>query len=81
MAIVLIDIYRYVFAGLFGGRCRFTPSCSCYARDAFSAFGFLRGLFLTTKRLSRCHPWGGYGYEPLVTNKAGERDHGTKITL
>jgi putative membrane protein insertion efficiency factor len=81
MAILFIDIYRFTFAGLLGGRCRFTPSCASYGREAFMVFGFRRGLVATLKRVSRCHPWGGYGYEPVVTEKTGEKENGTKIAL
>ncbi|MDX1953096.1 MAG: membrane protein insertion efficiency factor YidD [Verrucomicrobiota bacterium] len=47
-----------------GGCCRFTPSCSCYAHQAISQAGVVKGLWLAVKRLSRCHPWGGFGYDP-----------------
>jgi putative membrane protein insertion efficiency factor len=69
MSILLIDIYRgffsSVFAGFGGSRCRFTPTCSCYSRDAFKIYGFRRGLILTFNRIVRCHPWGGYGHDPI----------------
>jgi putative membrane protein insertion efficiency factor len=51
-----------------GGRpspCRFVPSCSTYSLEAFQAHGFFRGLWLTTKRIARCNPWGGTGYDPV----------------
>ncbi len=44
--------------------CRFTPTCSSYALQAFRRYGASRGLVLTIYRLARCHPWGGSGYDP-----------------
>lgn len=45
--------------------CRFTPSCSVYAREALETHGAGRGTWLTLRRLARCHPWGGQGYDPV----------------
>ena len=45
--------------------CRFVPSCSTYALEAVSTRGALRGSLLALRRLSRCHPWGGHGYDPV----------------
>lgn len=45
--------------------CRYLPSCSEYAVEALGAHGALRGSWLTTKRLCRCHPWGSHGYDPV----------------
>ena len=45
--------------------CRFTPSCSTYALEALEAHGALKGIWLSLRRLSRCHPWGGHGYDPV----------------
>ena len=49
--------------------CRFTPSCSDYALDALSAYGATRGGWLTVRRLARCHPWGGHGWDPVPQGK------------
>ena len=70
MAIVLIKyVYRALFSSILGGffglHCRFSPTCSCYAREAFKGHGFRSGLLMTSKRLLRCHPWGGHGYDPV----------------
>ncbi len=45
--------------------CRFSPSCSAYAIEALSRYGAARGSWLAAKRLSRCHPWGGSGHDPV----------------
>jgi putative membrane protein insertion efficiency factor len=57
--------YQIVLGPLLGGQCRFTPSCSFYAIDAFTTHGAWRGMRLTLRRLLRCHPWGGSGPDPV----------------
>jgi putative membrane protein insertion efficiency factor len=47
--------------------CRFDPTCSQYAIDAIEGHGGLRGTFFTVRRIIRCHPWGGQGYDPVPT--------------
>jgi len=63
--VFLITLYQYTFAGLFGGRCRFEPTCSYYGIQAFRSFGFAKALKLTFRRLSRCHPFGASGFDPI----------------
>ena len=63
--ILLIKLYQYGISPLIGPKCRYTPTCSHYGLQAFKKYGFWRGLFLTIKRVSKCHPWGGSGYDPL----------------
>ena len=61
----LIKLYQWIISPAIGPKCRFTPSCSHYAVDALKKYGLFRGLWLSVKRLSRCHPWGGQGYDPV----------------
>jgi uncharacterized protein len=49
--------------------CRYVPSCSAYALDALEQHGAVRGTWLTVRRLSRCHPWGGHGWDPVPEGK------------
>ena len=49
--------------------CRYMPSCSEYAYEAIDAHGILKGGWYSTKRLCRCHPWGGHGYDPVPERK------------
>lgn len=61
----LIWLYQKGISPFFPGSCRFQPTCSQYLRDAIKLHGLGRGLLLGIKRISRCHPWGGSGYEPV----------------
>ncbi len=63
----MISIYRYIIKPFLGGRasCRFSPSCSEYAAQSFKAFSVLKAIKLTALRLSKCHPLGSYGYDPI----------------
>jgi len=55
-----------VFTKLFGNACRFTPSCSEYTIEALEKFGVGKGITMGIKRLSKCHPWGGSGFDPVT---------------
>ncbi|WP_127845763.1 membrane protein insertion efficiency factor YidD [Psychroflexus aestuariivivens] len=67
--IVLIKIYQLFISPLLASSCRFQPTCSHYALEAFRKHGLLEGLILSTKRISKCHPWGSSGYDPVPDNK------------
>lgn len=60
----LIRVYQAARAGR-PSPCRFEPSCSVYGTEAVSTHGALRGGWLTLRRVARCHPWGGQGYDPV----------------
>ena len=63
--VILVRLYQMSFGPFMGGHCRFSPTCSQYAIDALTAHGALRGSWLTVRRISRCHPFGGGGYDPV----------------
>lgn len=63
--IALIRLYQWMISPLLGPRCRFTPTCSQYGLEAFQKHGPFKGLWLTVRRIARCHPWGGSGYDPV----------------
>lgn len=65
VVILLIQAYRYLLSPLLPPSCRFYPTCSEYAIQAIQANGFVRGSFLALRRVLRCHPWGGHGYDPV----------------
>jgi uncharacterized protein len=60
----LILLYRVTLGRLIGGQCRYYPSCSQYAIDAIKKYGAMGGAWRATKRICRCHPWGGSGFDP-----------------
>lgn len=57
--------YHKLFSPLLPAACRFYPSCSIYASQAVQKHGILRGISLSVRRLSRCHPWSAGGYDPV----------------
>lgn len=59
-----VHLYRGARAGR-PSPCRFTPSCSAYALEALDRHGTVRGAWLVLRRLTRCHPWGGFGLDPV----------------
>lgn len=63
--IFLIRLYQVLLSPLLGSNCRFHPTCSAYGIEAFRKWGALRGGWLTVRRIARCHPWGGQGYDPV----------------
>lgn len=60
-----IKLYRACISPLFPPCCRFTPTCSQYALEALKKHGPIKGLWLSVKRIARCNPWGGSGYDPV----------------
>jgi len=69
----LVWIYRYAISPLIGANCRYQPTCSAYAEEALRKHGAFKGGWLALRRIGRCHPWGGSGYDP-VPEIDGERN-------
>ncbi len=65
LLILLVRFYQYCISPFLGSNCRFTPTCSQYAIEALSRHGFFKGLWLTIRRVGRCHPYNEGGYDPV----------------
>ncbi|MDR2362392.1 MAG: membrane protein insertion efficiency factor YidD [Prevotellaceae bacterium] len=63
--LLLIKFYQLCLSPLKPPTCRFTPNCSQYALEALRKHGLIKGLWLSLRRILRCHPWGGGGYDPV----------------
>lgn len=61
----LIALYRYTLSAFIGRTCRYAPTCSEYADAAIARFGAWAGSWMALARVTRCHPWGGHGYDPV----------------
>lgn len=65
LAVLLIRLYQWLAPPLVRGSCRFSPSCSEYARESLQRHGLLRGIALAARRIARCHPLAARGYDPV----------------
>lgn len=66
-ALFIIDVYQMLISPFTGGKaaCRFTPTCSEYTKQAIKKYGIIRGIAMGARRISRCRPGGGFGYDPV----------------
>ena len=71
----LVKLYRYTLSPLVGFHCRYLPTCSDYAHQALASHGLRRGFYLTLRRLLRCRPLGGWGYDPVPAHPAHPAQH------
>ncbi len=69
----LIRLYQLVLSPVLGNNCRFLPTCSQYGMEALERHGLLRGGWLALRRILRCHPWGGMGYDPVPPARPDKR--------
>lgn len=65
IALLFVKFYQYSIRPLLPNACRFNPSCSQYASEAITKYGAMKGVWLGLKRIIKCHPWGGQGYDPV----------------
>jgi len=77
VVIAAVRLYQLTISSWTPSSCRFTPSCSAYAIEAIERHGSARGVWLAARRIGRCHPWGGFGYDPVPT---GRRDAGGEVS-
>ncbi|MFL5752444.1 MAG: membrane protein insertion efficiency factor YidD [Bacteroidia bacterium] len=63
--IALVKIYQYAISPYLAPACRYAPSCSQYTIEAINKYGAVKGSWIGFKRICRCHPWGGSGYDPV----------------
>ena len=70
----LVKFYRLAISPWLGMNCRFQPTCSEYAIEALQKHGVFKGSWLAAKRIGRCHPWGGSGYDPVPGNQPNDDD-------
>lgn len=61
----LVRLYQLTLSPWLGMNCRYQPTCSSYAIEALQSYGVLKGSWLAAKRIGRCNPWGGSGYDPV----------------
>ena len=76
IAALPVHAYRLLISPWLGANCRYQPTCSAYALEALDKHGALRGAWLATRRIARCHPGGGSGYDPVPEREDGDaRQH------
>ncbi|HIF13945.1 MAG TPA: membrane protein insertion efficiency factor YidD [Bacteroidetes bacterium] len=63
--VMLIKAYKIMLSPYLPASCRYNPTCSSYGIEALTKHGTIKGGWLTLKRISRCHPWGDHGYDPV----------------
>ena len=67
--VFLIKIYQFLISPIMGKNCRFNPTCSNYALEALKKHGLFLGMYYSIIRISKCHPWGGSGHDPVPSKK------------
>lgn len=67
--IIPVKLYQWIISPIFPATCRYNPTCSHYMIEALKIHGPFKGFWLGMKRISRCHPWGGFGEDPVPPKK------------
>ena len=67
--VFLIKTYQFLISPTIGKNCRFNPTCSNYALEALKKHGLVLGMYYSIIRISKCHPWGGSGHDPVPSKK------------
>ena len=78
LLIGLVRFYQLAISPYLGRSCRYSPTCSQYTIEALKEWGPWKGSLLGIKRISRCHPWGGHGYDPVPLSKKKKNEHTIK---
>ena len=65
--VLFIRVYQLIISPMLGSNCRFIPTCSEYSMESLREYGLIKGIFLSIKRIGKCHPWGSHGYDPIPT--------------
>ena len=76
LVLLVLRAYKVTLSPLVGQGCRFQPTCSTYAAEVLIGQGPVRGGWLAARRLCRCHPWGGSGYDPAPPARRNVKSHG-----
>ena len=63
--LIIIRIYQTLISPLLPSTCRFSPTCSEYSKQSLIKHGLIKGIILSVKRILKCNPWGGNGYDPV----------------
>ena len=75
LMIWMLKGYKLAISPWFGVACRYHPTCSAYAEEAIRLHGPVRGVWLGVRRMARCHPWGGSGYDPVPQSSSATHIH------
>jgi putative membrane protein insertion efficiency factor len=71
--VFLIRLYQQYLSTLLGPNCRYQPTCSHYTIEALQEWGWIKGTWMGMKRIGSCHPWGGFGFDPVPKNENKKR--------
>ena len=74
--LALVWLYRILISPWLGDNCRYEPTCSKFALEALREHGAFRGTWLAARRIGRCHPWGGSGYDPVPDKTKNDDESG-----